>query len=325
MPAESIRSWRSRNNMETTQVQVKHLVEVITREVLVAMNEADFRTGQPAGDYCSSECAEGICVDTCFNKVGEVVSAGASRLTSQLGRIPEDPDIANMIDHTLLKPDATADQIAQLCYEARKYNFASVCVNPTHVKLSAELLQGSQAKVCTVIGFPLGASAPEVKAFEAQTALKDGATEIDMVINIGALKAGDLTLVARDINEVVKVGHNEGAIVKVIIETALLNDEEKVTACLLSKEAGADFVKTSTGFSGGGATVEDINLMRKVVGPEMGVKASGGVRDFEDAQSMVNAGATRLGASAGVKIVQGMLESNGNGTKVKSEADAKAY
>lgn len=325
MPVESIRSWRSRNKMETTQVQVKHLVEVITREVLVAMSEVEYRANQPAGDYCSSECAEGICVDTCFNRVGEVVSAGASRLTSQLGLIPEDPDIASMIDHTLLKPDATADQIAQLCYEARKYNFASVCVNPTHVKLCAELLQGTQAKVCTVIGFPLGASSPEVKAFEAQTALKDGATEIDMVINIGALKAGDLTLVARDINEVVKVGHGGGAIVKVIIETALLNDEEKVTACLLSKEAGADFVKTSTGFSGGGATVEDISLMRKVVGPEMGVKASGGVRDFEDAQNMVQAGATRLGASAGVKIVQGMLESNGNGNKVKSEAAAKAY
>ena len=311
--------------METTQVQVKHLVEVITREVLVAMNEMEYRAGQSAGDYCSSECAEGICVDTCFNRVGEVVSAGASRLTSQLGSIPEDPDIASMIDHTLLKPDATADQIAQLCYEARKFNFASVCVNPTHVKLCSELLEGSPVKVCTVIGFPLGASAPEVKTFEAQTALNDGATEIDMVINIGALKAGDFTLVARDINEVVKVGHEAGAIVKVIIETALLNDEEKVTACLLSKEAGADFVKTSTGFSGGGATVEDINLMRKVVGPDMGVKASGGVRDFEDAQNMVKAGATRLGASAGVKIVQGPLESTGNGNKVKPEAAAKAY
>jgi len=311
--------------METTQAQVKHLVEVITREVLVALNEEDYRTSQPAGDYCSLECAEGICVDTCFNKVGEVVSAGATRLTSQLGRIPDDPDIASMIDHTLLKPDATADQIAQLCYEAKKFEFASVCVNPTHVKLCAELLQGSSAKVCTVIGFPLGASAPEVKAFEAQTALNDGATEIDMVINIGALKAGDLTLVARDIHEVVKVGHNANAIVKVIIETALLNDEEKVTACLLSKEAGADFVKTSTGFSGGGATVEDINLMRKVVGPDMGVKASGGVRDFEDAQNMVKAGATRLGASAGVRIVQGMLESNGNGSETKSEVAAKDY
>ncbi len=310
--------------METTQEQVKHLVEVITREVLIALNEDQSRTSQPAGEFCTSECAEGICVDTCFNRVGEVVSAGASRLTSQLGSIPEDPDIASMIDHTLLKPDATADQIAQLCYEARKFHFASVCVNPTHVKLCAELLQGTKVKVCTVIGFPLGASAPEVKTFEAQTALKDGATEIDMVINIGAVKAGDLTLVARDIYEVVKVVHAAGAIVKVIIETALLNDEEKVTACLLSKEAGADFVKTSTGFSGGGATVEDINLMRRVVGPDMGVKASGGVRDFEDARNMVKAGATRLGASAGVKIVQGQLESNGKGNK-PAEPKAAAY
>jgi len=311
--------------MDTTKQEVKHLVEVIAREVLIAFNENEYRANQPAGDYCTSECAEDICVDTCFNRVGEVVSAGASRLTSQLGVFPDDPDLASMIDHTLLKPDATADQIAQLCYEARKFHFASVCVNPTHVKLCAELLKGTQVKVCTVIGFPLGASAPEVKAFEAQTAIKDGATEIDMVINIGAVKAGDLTLVARDIHEVVKVGHGAGAIVKVIIETALLNEEEKVTACLLSKEAGADFVKTSTGFSGGGATVEDINLMRRVVGPEMGVKASGGVRDFEDAQNMVNAGATRLGASAGVKIVQGALASNGNGKPAPAATKAAAY
>lgn len=311
--------------MDTKTQEVKHLVEVIAREVLIALNEKDFRTGQPAGDFCTSECAEGICVDTCFNKVGEVVSAGASRITSQLGNIPDDPDIASLIDHTLLKPDATADQIAQLCYEARKYKFASVCVNPTHVKLCAELLQGTQVKVCTVIGFPLGASSPEVKAFEAQTALKDGATEIDMVLNIGALKAGDLTLAAQDIHEVVRVGHAAGAIVKVIIETSLLNDEEKVTACLLAKEAGADFVKTSTGFSGGGATVDDVNLMRRVVGPDMGVKASGGVRDFEDAQSMVKAGATRLGASAGVKIVQGQLASNGNGSADKTAEKATAY
>ena len=311
--------------MDTKELQVKNLVEIIAREVLIALNEQEYRASQPAGEYCTSECAEGICVDTCFNRVGEVVSAGASRLTSQLGAIPDDPDIAGMIDHTLLKPDATADQIAQLCYEARKYKFASVCVNPTHVKLSAELLQGSDVKVCTVIGFPLGASSPDVKAFEAQTALKDGATEIDMVLNIGALKAGDLTLVARDIHEVVKVGHSADAIVKVIIETALLNDEEKVTACLLAKEAGADFVKTSTGFSGGGATVEDINLMRRVVGPGMGVKASGGVRDFEDARNMVQAGATRLGASAGVMIVQGQQESNGNGKKNHPVKKETAY
>ena len=230
-----------------------------------------------------------------------------------------------MIDHTLLKPDATADQIAQLCYEAKKYKFASVCVNPTHVSLCAELLKDSPVKVCTVIGFPLGASAPEVKAFEAQTAIKDGASEIDMVLNIGALKAGDLTLAAQDIHEVVRVGHQAGAIVKVIIETALLTDEEKVTASLLAKEAGADFVKTSTGFSGGGATVEDVKLIRRVVGPEMGVKAAGGVHDFEEAQSMVKAGATRIGASAGVKIVQGQRKSNGNGAASPTKTEAKAY
>jgi deoxyribose-phosphate aldolase len=305
--------------------EVKHLVEIITREVLIALEEDQYsKQAHQHGEYCTEECADGICVTTCFNKAGEVVNAGASRLTSQLGSIPDDPDIAGMIDHTLLKPDATADQIAQLCYEARKYKFASVCVNPTHVKLCAELLQGSDVKVCTVIGFPLGASSPEVKAFEAETAIHDGATEIDMVINIGALKAGDHTLVAQDIREVVRVGRAHSALIKVIIETALLTEEEKVQACLFSKEAGADFVKTSTGFSGGGATAEDVALMRRVVGPEMGVKASGGVRDFDDAQSMVEAGATRLGASAGVKIVQGAKEKNGGAAK-PVPAKAEAY
>lgn len=310
--------------MVKTEQDVKQLVEIITREVLIALREEEQVKAHPDGDYCTEECAEGICVKTCFNRVGEVVDAGASRLTSSLGGIPDDPDIAQMIDHTLLKPDATADQIAQLCYEARKYEFASVCVNPTHVELCADLLTGTEVDVCTVIGFPLGASAPEVKAFEAQTAIEDGATEIDMVINIGALKANDHTLVAQDIREVVRVGHAANVLVKVIIETALLTDEEKVTACLLSKEAGADFVKTSTGFSGGGATVEDISLMRRVVGPEMGVKASGGVRDFEGAQDMVEAGATRLGASAGVKIVQGALEANGD-SQPKPVDKSKAY
>ncbi|MEN6572200.1 MAG: deoxyribose-phosphate aldolase [Anaerolineaceae bacterium] len=213
-----------------------------------------------------------------------------------------------MIDHTLLKPDATQDKIAQLCFEARKYHFASVCVNPTHVKLCADLLAGSDVKVCTVIGFPLGATSPEVKVFETQTALKNGATEIDMVINIGALKSGDNELVARDIRGVVDTSHKAGALTKVIIETALLTDEEKVVASLLSKEAGADFVKTSTGFSGGGATVHDVELMRRTVGPTMGVKASGGIHNLEEAEAMVAAGATRIGASAGVKIMQAVSE-----------------
>lgn len=301
--------------------KVERIVEVVAREVLIALGEQEQLSSVPHGDHCTLECAEGICVKTCFDRVGRVVSAGASRLTSSLGGIPEDPSVARMIDHTLLKPDATPDQIAQLCYEARKYEFASVCVNPSHVKLCAKLLRGSPVKVCTVIGFPLGASSPEVKAFETETALRDGATEIDMVINIGALKAKDHELVARDINGVVRMAHAAGALVKVIIETALLEEDEKVTACLLSKEAGADFVKTSTGFSGGGATVDDVALMRRTIGPEMGVKASGGVKTYEDARSMVQAGATRIGASAGVKIVQGEKSMNG----VLAPAAAQAY
>lgn len=284
---------------------VEMIVEVITREVLLALEEQEYRSTHASGEHCTRECADGICVITCFDSVGKVVDAGAERLSSTLGQIPDKPDIARMIDHTLLKPEATVDQIAQLCYEARKYHFASVCINPTHVRLCADLLKETGVKVCTVIGFPLGASSPEVKLYETQTALKDGATEIDMVINIGALKSRDLELVARDIRGVVLAGHGANALVKVIIETSLLDEEEKVIACLLSKEAGADFVKTSTGFAGGGATVEDVALMRRVVGPTLGVKASGGIRDRSSAESMIAAGATRLGASAGVKILSG--------------------
>ena len=213
-------------------------------------------------------------------------------------------DIAKLIDHTLLKPEATRDQIVQLCREAREYGFAAVCVNPCYVKLAAELLRGSSVKVCSVVGFPLGATLPEVKAYEARRAIEEGAAEIDMVINIGALKSGDLELVKRDIASVVDVCHARGALCKVIIEAALLTDEEKVLACQLAKAAGADYVKTSTGFGPGGATVRDVALMRRTVGPEMGVKAAGGIRSYEAAKSMVEAGATRIGASAGVKIVQ---------------------
>jgi deoxyribose-phosphate aldolase len=284
---------------------IEQLVEVIAREVLVAVMERQERAMAPEGGQCKFSCADGLCVRTCFDRAGGVVSAGAERLTSTIGVIPHDLSLAGMIDHTLLKPDATPDQIAQLCFEARKHGFASVCINPAWVKLCAQLLQGSPVKVCTVIGFPLGASAPEVKAFEARNAIEQGATEIDMVINVGALKARDLELVARDIRGVVAASHERGAIVKVIIEAVLLTDEEKTIACLLSKEAGADFVKTSTGFASGGATVHDVELMRRVVGPEMGVKAAGGVRTFADAESMIKAGATRIGASAGVKILQG--------------------
>ena len=296
---------------------VEQLVEIITREVLVAMAEEEQRATHPDAYQCKFDCADQLCVRVCYDKMGNVIDAGAERLSSTLGVIPQNLDIAKMIDHTLLKPDATQQEIAQLCFEARKYGFASVCVNPAWVPLCAELLKGSPVKVCTVIGFPLGATAPEVKAFETENAIRQGATEIDMVINIGALKARDLELVARDIRGVVNAAHAHGIIVKVIIETVLLNDEEKMIASLISKEAGADYVKTSTGFAGGGATIADVALMRKTVGPQMGVKASGGVRTYEDAEGMIKAGATRIGASAGVKIIQGpsgQLAPSGNGS-----------
>ena len=284
---------------------VEQLVEIITREVLIAMAEEQQRSSHSDAYQCKFDCADQLCVRVCYDKMGNVINAGAERLTSTLGVIPQDLNIAKMIDHTLLKPDATQQEIAQLCFEARKYGFASVCVNPTWVSLCAQLLKGSEVKVCTVIGFPLGATSSETKAFETETAIQQGATEIDMVINIGALKARDLDTVARDIRGVVNAAHRHGIIVKVIIETTLLTDEEKTLASLTAKEAGADFVKTSTGFAGGGATVHDVELMRRAVGPQMGVKASGGVRTYEDAASMIKAGATRIGASAGVKIIQG--------------------
>ncbi len=218
-------------------------------------------------------------------------------------------NIAKLIDHTALKADTTKEQILKLCSEAREYVFASVCVNPTWVKTAAEQLAGSEVKVCTVIGFPLGANTPETKAFETTNAIENGATEVDMVINIGALKDKDDDLVERDIRAVVEAAKGK-ALTKVIIETSLLTEEEKVRACQLAVKAGTDFVKTSTGFSTGGATVEDIALMRKTVGPDIGVKASGGVRDLKGVQDMVEAGATRIGASAGVEIVKGLTSTS---------------
>lgn len=211
-------------------------------------------------------------------------------------------DLAGMIDHTLLKADATREQLQRLCEEAKRYQFASVCVNPTWVKYADELLQGSGVKVCTVIGFPLGANTPEVKAFETHNAIENGAQEVDMVINIGALKDKDYELVERDICAVTEAAAGK-ALTKVIIETCLLTEEEKIRACELAVKAGADFVKTSTGFSTGGATVADVALMRKTVGPDIGVKASGGVRNLTDAKAVIEAGATRIGASAGIAIV----------------------
>ncbi|MDQ6787442.1 MAG: deoxyribose-phosphate aldolase [Acidobacteriota bacterium] len=213
-------------------------------------------------------------------------------------------DWASLIDHTLLKPEASESDIKKLCSEAVQYGFASVCVNPAWVKKAAEFLRGSDVPVCTVIGFPLGATISDVKAYETRRAIFNGAREVDMVINIGALKSGDDCTVEDDIRAVSEAAHENNVLCKVIIETALLTDEEKVRACLAAKNAGADFVKTSTGFAKGGATVADIALMRRVVGKDLGVKASGGVKGIEDAKAMVEAGATRIGASVGVKIAQ---------------------
>lgn len=211
--------------------------------------------------------------------------------------------IARMIDHTVLKPEATPAQVERLCEEARSYSFASVCVNGAYVPLAARLLDGAQTVVCATVGFPLGANATRVKVCEAEAAIADGAREVDMVLHVGALKAEDISAVHHDIAAVVAVCQTQGVLCKVILETVLLTDEEKVIACRVAQDAGADFVKTSTGFNTGGATVADIRLMRQTVGPEMGVKAAGGIRNLADALALIEAGANRLGASAGVAIV----------------------
>lgn len=249
------------------------------------------------------DSAEGLQVATTLDPEGNVIDVTVTT-DDELEELDSDVKcpINSFIDHTLLKPDATVEQITKLCREARDYNFASVCVNSCWVRLCAELLRGSGVAVCTVVGFPLGAMIPEAKAYEAEAAIENGATEIDMVINIGALKSKDYRMVAKDLHAVCEVVHEHGALLKVIIEACLLTKEEKVIACLLAKNAGADYVKTSTGFSTGGATVEDVALMRKVVGEEMGVKAAGGIRDKKTAEAMLDAGADRIGASAGIKI-----------------------
>jgi deoxyribose-phosphate aldolase len=219
-------------------------------------------------------------------------------------QVPQGREIGGWIDHTLLKPEATAAQIRTLCQEAMQYHFASVCINPVYVPLACGLLRDATEKVCTVVGFPLGAVLPEFKVFESLASINYGASEIDMVINVGALKSEAYGLVLNEIQSVASTCHNQGALVKVILETALLTQREKIIACLLAKAAGANFVKTSTGFGTGGATLEDVALMRRVVGAEMGVKAAGGIRSYADAVAMIGAGANRLGASAGVKIIQ---------------------
>jgi deoxyribose-phosphate aldolase len=273
------------------------LVDRITERVFARLGTSP--TAAPSKHSCA--CAPAPAAES---QLREMVNQGACRLAcyEKASRLPA--EIAGTIDHTLLKPDAVEADFRVLCQEARDFGFASVCVNPGWVPLCAQLLAGSQVAVCTVIGFPLGATATESKAFETRWAVENGATEVDMVINVGALKSGDYARVLADIQAVVRAADGR-ACTKVILETSLLDDEQKVVACTLAKDACADYVKTSTGFGGGGATAEDIALMRRVVGSGLGVKASGGVRDRAGADAMIAAGANRIGASAGVKIVQG--------------------
>ena len=289
---------------------LQRLIQIIVEEVSAAR-------ATPARCQCHA-----VLYECCPDRLRGVLDAGATRLGLHASGGAAG-GVATMIDHTLLKPDATRKEIEALCREASEYGFASVCVNPTWVALCARLLAGGGAKtgqtvVCSVVGFPLGATTADTKHYETRRAIFDGAREIDMVINVGALKSGDLRLVERDIEAVTAPCREFGALSKVIIEAALLTDDEKVTACTLAKAAAADFVKTSTGFGPGGATAADVALMRRVVGDEMGVKAAGGVRDLEGLKAMVAAGATRIGASAGVRIVQ---ESRGE----KPIAGAKGY
>jgi len=274
-------------------VDLQRLIQIVVEE----MSAAGHRT-TPARCGCHS-----VLYECCPDRLQGILDAGATRIGVHASG-GSAGSVAAMIDHTLLKPDATRQEIETLCREAAQYEFASVCVNPTWVSLCARLLRGSRVKVCSVVGFPLGATTADTKHFETRRAIFDGACEIDMVINVGALKSGDLRVVERDIEAVTAPCREAGAVAKVIIEAALLTDDEKVAACTVAKAAGADFVKTSTGFGRGGATAHDVALMRRVVGADMGVKAAGGVKDLEALKAMVAAGATRIGASAGVRIVQ---------------------
>jgi deoxyribose-phosphate aldolase len=285
--------------------EFEQIVRAVTEEVVRYLGAPEKPVSGGVSDDaeicpdCDLHCAE-----KCARKTRAVVAAGADRISCGPSVVELEAGFAGLIDHTLLKPEASRDDIRKLCQEAVRFGFASVCINPWNVPLAAELVRGSKVKVCTVIGFPLGATLSQVKIHEAEEAIKLGAQEVDMVINIGALKSGQDDVVESDIRGVVEVAHRGGAICKVIFETSLLTIEEKVRAALASKRAGADFVKTSTGFSTGGATAEDVALMRAVVGSAIGVKASGGVRTFDDLKKMVCAGATRIGASASVKIME---------------------
>ena len=317
MRGGSARSWRSTTSVpsEGGVVNENDIVQRVTVNVLRRLEpsgrsslveeferftrEGD-RTDDPSCAFCSGrgECARRRPVT-----IRRIVAAGACRVAQRFPGGPVEGDLATCIDHTLLRPEATYEHVAQLCREAAENHFASVCINPAHVAAGAGMLRGTGVAVCTVVGFPLGATTPEVKAFEARQAIAHGASEIDMVIHVGALKSHDFAAVHADIAGVAReCGSN--ALLKVIIEAALLEDEEKVQACTIARLAGADFVKTSTGFGPGGATLHDVELMRRTVGDELGVKAAGGIRDRQTAEQMIAAGADRIGASASVKIVR---------------------
>jgi len=288
-----------------TQAELDQLVAQIGEEILARVPAAAVKKGEGLNlpDQVCPGCVQ-RCAQTCAKNTKEIIAAGAARVSASERLTRIDPAIAALIDHTILKPEAARADVVKVCREAREYRFASVCVNPYWVPLVARELGGSGVKVCTVVGFPLGATTTDTKVCETTEALRNGAQEIDMVINVGALRSGEFDTVRNDIEQVVRVAHRAGAIVKVILETALLDDGQKTMASRLAKAAGADFVKTSTGFSSGGATAHDIALMRAAVGPEMGVKASGGIRTLQDVKTMTAAGATRIGASASVKIIE---------------------
>src|SRR5580692_846513 len=281
------------------------MVRVVTEVVVryLGAPETAIARGSGGDDEICPDC-DLNCAEKCARKTRAVVDAGADRISCGPAVVELEAGFAGLIDHTLLKPDASRDEIKKLCQEAAKFSFASVCINPWYVPLAAELLRGTKVKVCTVVGFPLGATLPQVKIYEAEQAIKLGAQEIDMVENIGALKSGRDEVVEQDIRGVVEACHRSGAICKVILETTLLTNDEKIRASIAAKNAGADFVKTSTGFASGGATAEDVALMRAAVGAGMGIKASGGIRTLDDVKKMVSAGATRIGASASVKIIE---------------------
>jgi deoxyribose-phosphate aldolase len=289
------------------QKQLAQLIQAITEEIVSYLggpkSAAPGLCGLDIDELVCPGCDQ-QCAEKCERKTRAVIGAGADRISAGSNICNIHPEIAGLIDHTLLKPEATRADITKLCQEARKFCFASVCINPWNVALAAELLRGTKVKVCTVVGFPLGATLPPVKVGEAEEVIKLGAQEVDMVINVGALKSGQDELVEADVRGVVEACHRGGAICKVILETALLTTDEKVRGSLLCKNAGADFVKTSTGFSTGGATAEDVALMRAAVGRDIGVKAAGGVRSLDDLKKMVQAGATRIGASASVRIME---------------------